>query len=209
MVPRPPRHELLRAADCVLAERNFSTTELTASPNNPDCEMGASSKNTLSFSRISVRFSHKWCSAATGTRHRAPQGTCGVLSGSESPVSGFAQLFHSLYQTSPFVHILKYVRLVGLKDGHRVRGHACLTGRDVGPSRIRAEVVLHNLVGRRGRDFQEGAKEGEKVGGQSVLYHRHGRCNPAPHNHKVGEVSGRCVSQAGGKNICFRDLEIS
>ncbi len=55
----------LRAADCVLAERNFSTTELTASPNNPDCEMGASSRNTFSFSRISVRLSHKWRSAAT------------------------------------------------------------------------------------------------------------------------------------------------
>ncbi len=55
----------LRAADCVLAEQKFSTTELTASPNNPDCEMGASSKNTFSFSRISVRFSHKWRSAAT------------------------------------------------------------------------------------------------------------------------------------------------
>ncbi len=55
----------LRAADCVLAERNFSTTELTASPNNPDCEMGASSTNTFSFSWISVRLSHKWRSAAT------------------------------------------------------------------------------------------------------------------------------------------------
>ncbi len=55
----------LRAADCVLAERNFSTTELTASPNNPDCEMGASSRNTFSFSRISVRLSPKWRSAAT------------------------------------------------------------------------------------------------------------------------------------------------
>ncbi len=63
----------LRAADCVLVEKNFSTTELTASPNNPDCEMGASSRNTavpagihcmnslheFSFSRISVRLSHK------------------------------------------------------------------------------------------------------------------------------------------------------
>ncbi len=107
----------LRAADCVLAERNFSTTELTASPNNPDCDMCASSKNTLSFSRISVRFSHKWRSAATGPA---------------SPVSGSAQLFHSLCQTSPFVHLLKYVCLVGLKDGHHVEGHACLTGRDVG-----------------------------------------------------------------------------
>ncbi len=55
----------LRAADCVLAEPNFSTTELTAFPNSPDCEIGASGKNTFSFSRISVRFSHKWRSAAT------------------------------------------------------------------------------------------------------------------------------------------------
>ncbi len=55
----------LRAVDCVLAERNFSTTELTASPNSPDCEMGASSRNTSSFSLISVRFSHKWRAAAT------------------------------------------------------------------------------------------------------------------------------------------------
>ncbi len=43
----------LRAADCVLAERNFSTTELTASPNNPDCEMGASSRTRISPSHES------------------------------------------------------------------------------------------------------------------------------------------------------------
>ncbi len=55
----------LRAADCILAERNVSITEIPASPNNPDCEMGASSRNTFSFSQISVRLSHKWCSAAT------------------------------------------------------------------------------------------------------------------------------------------------
>ncbi len=39
----------LRAADCVLVERNFSSTEITASPNSPDCEMGASSRNAFSF----------------------------------------------------------------------------------------------------------------------------------------------------------------
>ncbi len=62
----------------------------------------------------------------TRTRHRAPYGACGVFSGS-------AQLFDSLWsQASPLVHFLKDVRLVGLKDGHRVEGHACLTGRDVG-----------------------------------------------------------------------------
>ncbi len=116
----------LRVADCILAERNFSTTELIASPNSPDCEIGASSKNTFSFSRISVRFSDR-------TRHRAPYGACGVFSGSESQVNGSAQLFDSLWsQASPLVHFHKDVRLVGLKDGHRVEGHACLTGRDVG-----------------------------------------------------------------------------
>ncbi len=46
----------LRAADCDLADQTFSTTELTASPNSPVCEMG---EKTFSFSRISVRLSHK------------------------------------------------------------------------------------------------------------------------------------------------------
>ncbi len=78
----------LRAADWVLAERNLSTTALTASPNNPDCEMGASIKNVFSLSRISVRLSHRWRSAATEAAHRAPHGTCGVLGGSQSQVSG-------------------------------------------------------------------------------------------------------------------------
>ncbi len=163
----------LRSVDCVLAERNFSTTELTASPNNPDCEMGASSKNTLSFSRISVRFSHKWQFCGHWTCHRAPQGTCGVLSGSESQVSGSAQLFHSLCQTSPFVHLLKYVRLVGLKDGHRVEGHACLTGRDVGlPDKGGSGPTW--LSRKKGAGLPRRRQIGWKVGGQSVLYHRHG-----------------------------------
>ncbi len=69
----------LRAADCVLAERNFSTTKLTASPNSPGCEMGASSRNTFSFSQISsqVKLSfivstlHVW--TYSGTRCHASQ----------------------------------------------------------------------------------------------------------------------------------------
>ncbi len=114
----------LRAADCVLAERNFSTTELTASPNNPDCEMGASSKNTFSFSWISVSIQPQMAFCSHWTRHRAPHGACGMLSGSESQVSGSAQLLHSLWsQTSPLVHLFKNVRLVGLKDG---RWRPCL-----------------------------------------------------------------------------------
>ncbi len=56
----------LRAADCVLVERNFSTTELTASPNSPDCKMRASSRNTFTFLRISVRLI--WLSGKEGAR---------------------------------------------------------------------------------------------------------------------------------------------
>ncbi len=114
----------LRAADCVLAERNFSTSELTASPNNPDCEMGASSKNTFSFSWISVSIQPQMAFCSHWTRHRAPHGACGMLSGSESQVSDSAQLLHSLWsQTSPLVHLFKNVRLVGLKDA---RWRPCL-----------------------------------------------------------------------------------
>ncbi len=128
-------------------------------------------------------------------------GAYGVLSGSESQVSGSAQLFHSLWsQTSPFIYLLKHVRLVGLKDGHRVEGHACLTGRDVGlsdkgrsgPTWLSRKEVA-GLPGRRQR--------GWKVGGQSVLYHRHGGVTLLHRTHKVGEVSGWCVSKAGGKRL--------
>ncbi len=125
----------LRAADYVLAEQNFSTTELTASPNNPDCEKGASSRNTFSFSLISVRLSHKWRSAATEPAKERPTARAGVFGGSQSQVSGPAQLFDCLWsQTNPFLHLLKYNRLIGLEDGHRMEGHACLTGRDLGLS---------------------------------------------------------------------------
>ncbi len=69
------------------------------------------------------------------TRHRAPHGACGVFGGSQSQVSGPAQLFDCLWsQTSPFIYLLEHIRLVGLEDGHRMAGHACLTGRDVGLS---------------------------------------------------------------------------
>ncbi len=132
-------------------------------------------------------------------RHRAPHGTCSMLSGSESQVSGSAQLLHGLWsQTSPLVHLLKDVRLVGLKDGHRVEGHTCLTGRDVGlpdkggsgPTRLGRK---EGLPGRRQR--------GWKIGGQSVLDQRHGGVTLLHRTHKVGEVSGRRVSKAGGKRL--------
>ncbi len=49
---------------------------------------------------------------------------------------------------------------------------------------IRAEVVLHGLVGRRGRDFQEGAKEGED-GRLEFPRPQEWRCSPAPQNPQV------------------------
>ncbi len=97
--------------------------------------MGASSKNTFSFSRISVRFSHKWRSAATESAIECPTARAGCLVALRAKSVALRSSFHSLWsQTSPLVHLFKNVRLVGLKDGHRVEGHACLTGRDVGLS---------------------------------------------------------------------------
>ncbi len=48
----------LSTADCVL-------TVLTTSLNKPELEIGASRRKPFSFSLISVRFSHRWHSAAT------------------------------------------------------------------------------------------------------------------------------------------------
>ncbi len=108
-----------------------------------------------------------------------------MLSGSESQVSGSAQLLHGLWsQTSPLVHLLKDVRLVGLKDGHRVEGHTCLTGRDVG------------LPDKGGSGpTRLGRKEGAGLPGS------HGGVTLLHRTHKVGEVSGRRVSKEGGKRL--------
>ncbi len=135
------------------------------------------------------------------TPHRAPHGACSVLSGSESQVSGSAQLFHSLWsQASPLVHLFKHVRLVGLKDGHRVEGHACLTGCDVGlPDKGGSGPTW---LGRKEEAGLPGRRQrGWKVGGQSVLYHKHGGVTLLHRTHKVGEVSGCRVSKAGGKRL--------
>ncbi len=125
----------LRAADCVLAERNLSTTALTASPNNPDSEMGASIKNTFSFSRISVRLSHRWRSAATEAAIERPmaRAVCLVALRAKS-VALRSSFTASGVKPVPSSISFRNVRLVGLKDGHCVKGHTCLTGRDVGLS---------------------------------------------------------------------------
>ncbi len=110
----------LRAVDCVLEERNFSNTKLTASPNSPDCEMGASSRNTSSFSLISVRFSHKWRSAATEPAIGRPtvRAVCLVALRAKSVA------LRSSFTTSGVRPVpsdfLEDIRLVGLKDGHRM-----------------------------------------------------------------------------------------
>ncbi len=154
--------------------------------------MGASIKNTFSFSRISVRLSHRWRSAATEAAIERPYGTCGVLGGSQSQVSGFRS------QAGPFVHFLQDVRLVGLKDGHCVKGHTCLTGRDVGlPDKGGSGPT--RLGRKEGAGLPRRSQRGWKMWGQIILNHRHGGVTLPHRTHKVGEVSGRRVSKAGGK----------
>ncbi len=59
MVPHPPRHKLLKSSRLCLGGAEFLHYRANRFLNSPDCEMGASSRNTSSFSLISVRFSHK------------------------------------------------------------------------------------------------------------------------------------------------------
>ncbi len=131
--------------------------------------------------------------------HRAPHGACGVLGGSQSQVSGSAQFLHGFWsQASPFIHLLKDVRLVGLKDGHRVEGHTCLTGRDVGlPDKSGSGPTWLGM--KEGARLPGRRQRGWKMGGQSVLDHRHGGVTLLHRTHEVGEVSGRHISKAGGK----------
>ncbi len=66
----------LNAAGCILAALNLSMTVITTSPKNPELEIGASRRKAFSFSLISVRFSHRWCSTrlmksgAVSSRHQ-------------------------------------------------------------------------------------------------------------------------------------------
>ncbi len=90
-----------------------------------------------------------------------PHGVCGVLVALRDKSVALRSSFNSLWsQISPFVHLLKHVRLVGLKDAI-VEGHACLTRRDVGLP-IREEVGPTWLSRKEGAGLQEGAKEGER-----------------------------------------------
>ncbi len=167
--------------------------------------MGASSKNTFSFSRISVKLSHKWRSAATESaiERLTARAVCLVALRAKSVAlrSSFtASGVRGREATSPLIHLLKDVRLVGLKDGHRVEGYTRLTGRDVGLS-DKGGSGPTRLGRKEGAGLPGRHQRGWKVGGQSVLDHRHGGVTLLHRTHKVGEVSGRRISKAGGKRL--------
>ncbi len=89
--------------------------------------------------------------------------------------------FTASESAGPFVHFLQDVRLVGLKDGHCVKGHTCLTGRDVGlPDKGGSGPT------RLGRKEGGGTskKEPKKVKDVRPKYPQSPawRCNPAPQN---------------------------
>ncbi len=110
-------------------------------------------------------------------RHPTVHGACGMLSGSESQVSGSTQLLHSLWsQTSPLVHLFKNVRLVGLKDGH-----ACLTGHDVGlPDK--GGIGPTRLGRKEGGGTSRKAPKRVKGGRPKCPLPPAWQCNPAPQN---------------------------
>ncbi len=129
------------------------------------------------------------------SHHRAPHGACGVLGGSQSQVGGSAQFLHGFWsQAGSFIHLLQDVRL----DGHRVEGHTCLTGRDVGlPDKSGSGPT--RLGRKEGAGLPGRCQRGWKMGGQSILDHQHGGVTLLHRTHEVGEVSGCRISKVGGK----------
>ncbi len=197
MVPRSPRHKLLKSSRLRLGGAEFLHYRAYRFPEQPRLWDRCIQQELLLTYLSEVQ--PQMALPGHRNRHRASYGVCGVFSGSESQVSGSAQLFDSLFsQASPLVHFLKDVRLVGLKDGHRVEGHACLAGSDVGlPDESGSNPT--RLGRKEGAGLPRRRQRGWKVGDQSFLYHRHGGVALLHRTNKVGEVSGRHVSEAGRK----------
>ncbi len=174
MVPRSPRHKLLKSSRLHLGGAEFLHYRAYRFPEQPRLWDRCIQQEHLLLLTYLSEVQPQMALRGHRTRHRAPYGACGMFSGSESQVSGSAQLFDSLWsQASPLVHFLKDIRLVGLKDGHRVEGHACLTGCDVGlPDK--GGIGPTWLSRKEGTELPRRSQRGWKVGGQSVLYHRHG-----------------------------------
>ncbi len=79
-----------------------------------------------------------------------------------------------------------------------MEGHTCLTGRDVGlPDKSGSGPT--RLGRKEGAGLPGRSQRGRKMGGLSILNHRHGGVTLLHRTHEVGEVSGRRVSKVGGK----------
>ncbi len=78
------------------------------------------------------------------------------------------------------------------------RAMPSLANRDVGLPDERGSSPTQ-LGRKEGAELPRRRQRGWKVGGQSFLYHRHGSVALLHRTNKVGEVSGRRVSEAGRK----------
>ncbi len=103
---------------------------------------------------------------------------------------------------------LRTSALVGLKDGHRVEGHACLTGRDVGLPDKGGSCPTW-LSRKEGGGTSKKAPKRVKGGRPKCPLPQAWRCNPAPHNPRLVKSAATALVSGEGKNGCLRDLEIS
>lgn len=166
----------LRAADCVLAVRNVSTTELTTSLNKPDREIGATSRKTFSFLQISVRFNQRCHSTATKPAIVRPTGEL---------------LDHHQCQAPALIHFLEDIFLVGLKNGHGMKHHTCLTSRYVG--------IPHE--GGRGSTRLRRKKRAGLPRCQHVLNCWNVSIALLHRTNQVGEVRCHSIDQTSGKRL--------
>ncbi len=133
MVLHPSRHELFKSSRLCFGGAEFLHHRANRLSKYPRFRDGGVQQEHLLLLTNLCELKPQMALCGHRASHRMPHGTCSVLGGSQSQVSGPAQLLDRFRsQTSPFVHLFEDIRLVGLEDGHSVKGHACLTSRDVG-----------------------------------------------------------------------------
>ncbi len=122
------------ACDAFCASVKRSANPSTTGPKRPLGEIGASRKETLSASLISVSVSHRWSLEHYQAGHRPSYGLGGSLGGSQSQVRCASQLPESRRIRLRLLYGREELGLIDLENRHRVERRSRLSSWSVGAS---------------------------------------------------------------------------
>ncbi len=122
-----------------------------------------------------------------------------MLSSKKGQVGSPAKLLNSFgAHAVPLIHLLQYLCLVDLKDGHSVESRTCLSRCHVGLTE--QSRVGSTRLGRKERaGLPRGGRSWREVHSEPWTWSRDCGVSPLHRTNEVGEVSGRCISEAGGE----------